>query len=129
MSFRHLWDDCTTIVWCFLPPCTSWISLMFDGLLPPFPSGGSYYSSKGDLLSPCEHVLLSLPCHHKDLPQSPPPHLKVQKTMGLPSPYHPNSNFPLLIPVFINLLIYGTNGKDPLQRVIPVFHTEMCAAN
>lgn len=89
----------------------------------------SFYSSKGG--SCCPHVNMFYyhsPATTRNFPQS-PSHHKVQKTMDLRSPYHPNSNFPLLIPVFINLLIYGTNGKDPLQRVIPVFHTEMYAAN
>jgi hypothetical protein len=63
----------------------------------------SFYSSKGGLLSPCEHGLLSLLLPPQGVPPHPHTHLKVQKTMGLPSPYHPNSNFPLLIPGFIHL--------------------------
>ncbi len=39
----------------------------------------SFYSSKGSLLSPCEHVLLSLPCHHKEFPPIPIPTLNSQK--------------------------------------------------
>ncbi len=51
-AFRAEWchlsifgDDCATIVWHFLPPCTSWISLMFDGAAASLPFLGFFLSA------------------------------------------------------------------------------------
>jgi hypothetical protein len=38
-------DDCATIVWRFLPPCTSWISLMFDGAVASLPFPGFFWKT------------------------------------------------------------------------------------
>jgi hypothetical protein len=49
--------DCVTIVWRFLPPCISWISLMFDGAaasLPfsRFPPKPSYTRTLAPIIRP-----------------------------------------------------------------------------